>query len=160
MQKEKSIEGKKAIPPKRGTTPLWIFRLSMASNSFFRKAISKICGIIIPARKSDIKNDIRSLNIQCSIDTVMHLPLISHLLKVCIKSNCKFNPFYLNFQILDPVRSPYHIFITLTVQKSLSLRNCLEKSIPVFKIFCAMRSKLGIRFTILVKFAFSMYTYP
>ena len=64
---EKRIDGKNAIPPSRGTTPLWIFRSSTSSKSFLRNAIRRICGIIIPASTRAIEKDIKSLVIQLLI---------------------------------------------------------------------------------------------
>ena len=54
----KRMVGTKDIPPRRGTIPLWIFRSLGISNNFFRKATTRIRGIINADRIIDINKDI------------------------------------------------------------------------------------------------------
>ena len=54
---EKRMVGTKDMPPRRGIIPLWTFRSSGMSNSFFRKATTRILGIISAERIIDISKD-------------------------------------------------------------------------------------------------------
>ena len=56
IHNEKTTDGINAIPPRRGTAALWIFRSSGSSKSFLRKDIRRICGMIIPVRVTLTRN--------------------------------------------------------------------------------------------------------
>lgn len=53
---EVKITGTKAMPPRRGTSPLWILRSLTSSKRLRRKAIRSICGIRKPARSTHKMN--------------------------------------------------------------------------------------------------------
>lgn len=80
------MEGKKAMPPRRGTVPLCIFRGSVSSNRFLRNAISSICGMMNPASTATVRNALMSMYIQVTVycfmsRTVGMLPMYSVLFK-------------------------------------------------------------------------------
>ena len=64
---EKQTTGVNAMPPRRGTDPLWILRASGSSKRFRLNATSKIWGIKIPAKKTHNRNAEIELIIQNAI---------------------------------------------------------------------------------------------
>ena len=55
---ENRMVGTNDMPPRRGIIPLWTFRSSGMSNNFFRKATTRILGIISADRTIDISREI------------------------------------------------------------------------------------------------------
>ena len=67
MARVKKMTGVKANPPKRGTGIWWILRSSGSSKRFLRKAMSRICGMMIPASNALMINPENMFIVQCCI---------------------------------------------------------------------------------------------